>query len=239
MTNISFFHTNPPTPSDTEFNDWLTQSGIRWTSLNSGERNTVKNLFIRKRSENFESKLKKARPLLRKNQVIGKPKPLAPNKIASEQLHKRILNIITSESSPSTRIFLNVSAPNMSGSQPYVILQGKTLLVIDARNWESQSTYTISKEFRVIKNNQYFDQGSLTLPVFLRNWKTILPSDFKIIGLVVFCYGQAQFIKPEYKTPFSITDLKGLKTIMKNTCDHDDYSDEISLYVSTLLMRYM
>lgn len=240
MTGLSFYHTTPPAPSDQEFSNWLNMSGIRWANLNAGERHTLKNMFIKKRLEDYETRYKKARPYLRKHDYIGEPKLLAPSKAISNQLHQRIVNTINEVKTPSTRTFLNVSAPKLSGSQPYIILQGSTVMIVDARNWDANNQYSLSKEMRVLSNNQYFEKGSVSLPFHIKSWKDFLPKEFNVLGMVVLCYGQAKFTKnPDGKTPFIVTDIEGLKRVMKQTIKQDEYSDQLSLYASTLLMRHI
>lgn len=240
MTHSGFFHKTAPAPSDQEFSDWLEQSGIRWISLNAGERNTVKNLFIKQRTEDFDKRSKKASPLIRKTDFIGKPKLLAPSTAISTKLHQRVIKNIKEASTPNTKTFFNVSAPKMSGTVPYLILQGKTLIIVDARNWEASKQYTISKDLRVMTNGGYFDKGSISLPFYTKAWKDMLPKDFKVLGMVALIYGEADFTKnPESPSPFIITDLPGMKKVMRQVTAQDEYSDKVSLYVSTLLMRYM
>lgn len=220
---------------------WMNASHITWGKLHPGEKKQVQEIFKREFKAQHQERMDKTKPIVAKSMFIGNPKKMVPNATANQNLHQRVSQAIAEVANDATRVFLNVSAPNMGGTIPYAILQGNSLLLTDVRTWGADGVYSISPSHRVMKDGTFFENGSIPLYNFIREWNTLLPAGVGVRGTVVLPYGEVKVQSHPLvnQDPFTIQNIKGLQERLRTIIKRNAHIEEINLYASSLILGYL
>lgn len=220
-----------PTPTQEEFKLWLDNNSLTWYNLDADERGYVQALYTKQRKQDYETRMRKARPLLRKQEAFGRPQHQgkAPGKDHIQgNVHQRIVNELGRLRSryPDLKLFYNVASPKRSGTAPIIVLNGPTVSIIDIRMWDIAKTYSINTKYKVMQNGTFFPGGSIPLPLMVKAWKDLLPKGTRVQGIVVLPYGEARFeTTPNLRPPYVITDLQRMNKIVEKPalrCEPDE-----------------
>lgn len=212
-----------PAPSQDDFRFWLETNNLTWRNLDNNEKNYVQNLFQKQRKQDYEQRIKRIRPILEKNFIIGKPSTTG---LVKNNIHQRILTHFKkiAEHNPGLRIFFDAASPLRSGTIPYLILNGQSLTLIDVRMWDVSQRYSISESYKVLCNGEFFPAGSVALPYAVQAWRKVIPKTVRVQGLIVFPFGEALVDPPSNKVrpPYRITDLAGSTLYIENLANKSD-----------------
>ena len=219
MTDFNIAPIPPPTQDD--FKLWLEKNRLSWRNLDPNERDYITKLFQKQYKQEYETRIRKARPLLRKKSSFGNPQHQgkSPGKdYIKGNVHQRVVNEISQllTQYPSLKLFFNVSAPKKAGTSPIIVLNGPTVSLIDIRMWDISRTYSIDPKYKVLQDAKFFPGGSTALPLMVKAWKTVFPKNTRVQGMIVLPYGEVNFQKNNHiRPPYTITDLSKMNLLIE------------------------
>lgn len=113
------------------------------------------------------------------------------------------------------------------GDTDHLLIIGNKVIVIDSKRWKSKRKYTISETGNIKRGNQVFEHGKVKIGPALKSWKKVIPSEFKVIGIV--CIAQDE-VFVEYdnawrKSFYKLVTLEQLPHYLDELIDGYDTKD--------------